>query len=72
MATSKISGFLHFEGEYKGKHGTFTAIEQGIFNKGTLDSPGTIINATGDLAGLKGSYHYKFTGLASKMILNFE
>ncbi|MFP7485415.1 DUF3224 domain-containing protein [Priestia filamentosa] len=56
LATSKISGFLHFEGAYKGKRGTFTAIEQGIFDKGNLDSPATIIKATGDLEGLKGSY----------------
>ncbi len=38
LATAKISGFLHFEGIYKGQHGTFTAIEQGIFDKGNLDS----------------------------------
>ena len=29
---------LHFEGIYKGQQGTFTAIEQGIFDKGNLDS----------------------------------
>jgi hypothetical protein len=72
LATSKISGFLHFEGTYKGKHGTFTALEQGIFDKGNLDSPATIIKATGDLESLKGSYNYKFTGETSKMILNFK
>ncbi|MCY8234928.1 DUF3224 domain-containing protein [Priestia endophytica] len=72
LATSKISGFLHFEGTYKGKRGTFTAIEQGIFDKGNLDSPATIIKATGDLEGLKGSYNYRFAGQTSKMILNFE
>ncbi|MED3564092.1 DUF3224 domain-containing protein, partial [Bacillus xiapuensis] len=72
LATSKISGFLHFEGSYKGKHGTFTALEQGIFDKGNLDSPGTIIKATGDLGSLKGSYNYKFTGETSKMILDFK
>lgn len=71
LATSKISGFLHFEGTYKGKQGTFTALEQGIFDKGNLDSPGTIIKATGDLESLKGSYNYKFTGDTSKMILDF-
>ncbi|OOR15801.1 DUF3224 family protein (plasmid) [Bacillus mycoides] len=72
LATSKISGFLHFEGTYKEKRGTFTAIEQGIFDKGNLDSPATIIKATGDLKSLKGSYNYKFTGQTSKMILHFE
>lgn len=72
LATSKISGFLHFEGTYKGKQGTFTAVEQGIFDKGNLDSPGTIIKATGDLENLNGSYNYKFSGQTSKMILNFE
>ena len=72
MATAKISGFLHFEGIYKGKRGTFIAIEQGIFDKGNLDSPATIIKATGELESLKGSYNYKFTGQTSKMILDFE
>ncbi|MFY4773719.1 DUF3224 domain-containing protein [Metabacillus sp. RGM 3146] len=71
LATSKISGFLHFEGTYKGKRGTFTAIEQGIYDNGNLDSPATIIKATGDLESLKGSYNYKFTVETSKMILNF-
>ena len=46
---------LHFEGIYKGQQGTFTAIEQGIFDKGNLDSPGTIIKATGNLENLRGS-----------------
>lgn len=72
LATSKISGFLHFEGTYKGKQGTFTAVEQGIFDKGNLDSPATIIKATGDLEGLKGSYNYRFTGETNKMVLNFK
>ncbi|RAS77094.1 DUF3224 domain-containing protein [Priestia endophytica] len=72
LATSKISGFLHFEGTYKGKRGTFTAMEQGIFDKGNLDSPATSIKATGDLEGLKGSYNYRFAGQTSKMILDFE
>ncbi|MED4074557.1 DUF3224 domain-containing protein [Priestia endophytica] len=72
LATSKISGFLHFKGTYKGKRGTFTAMEQGIFDKGNLDSPATIITATGDLEGLKGSYNYRFAGQTSKMILDFE
>ncbi|MGJ7922852.1 DUF3224 domain-containing protein [Neobacillus sp. LXY-4] len=72
LSTSKISGYLHFEGSYKGKQGTFTAIEQGIFDKGNLDSPGTIIKTTGDLEGLKGSYNYKFTGQTSKLILDFQ
>ncbi|MDG1595390.1 DUF3224 domain-containing protein, partial [Bacillus cereus] len=62
LATAKISGFLHFEGIYKGQQGTFTAIEQGIFDKGNLDSPGTIIKATGNLENLRGSYNYQFTG----------
>lgn len=70
LATSKISGFLHFHGTYKGKHGTFTALEQGIFDKGNLDSPGTIIQANGDLESLKGSYNYEFTDKTSKMILD--
>ncbi|MEH7096926.1 DUF3224 domain-containing protein [Neobacillus vireti] len=72
LATSKISGFLHFEGTYMGKRGTFTAIEQGIFDKGNLDSPATIIKASGDLENLKGSYNYKFTGDTSKIILDFK
>jgi len=72
LATAKISGFLHFEGTYKGKRGTFTAVEQGLFDKGNLDSPGTIIKTTGDLEGLKGSYNYKFSNQSSKMILDFE
>lgn len=72
LATAKISGFLHFEGTYKGKSGTFTAVEQGVFDKGNLDSPGTIIKTTGDLEGLKGSYNYKFAGQSSKMILDFK
>ncbi|MED1560126.1 DUF3224 domain-containing protein [Bacillus paramycoides] len=72
LATAKISGFLHFEGTYKGKRGTFTAIEQGIFDKGNLDSPATIIKATGDLESLRGSYNYQFTGQTSKLILNFK
>ncbi|MGR6008684.1 DUF3224 domain-containing protein [Bacillus cereus] len=72
LATAKISGFLHFEGIYKGQQGTFTAIEQGIFDKGNLDSPGTIIKATGNLESLRGSYHYQFTGQTSKLILEFE
>ncbi|MEH7444524.1 DUF3224 domain-containing protein [Bacillus sp. JJ1122] len=72
LATAKISGFLHFEGTYKGKKGTFTAVEQGLFDKGNLDSPGTIIKTTGDLEGLKGSYYYKFSNQSSKMILDFE
>jgi hypothetical protein len=71
LATSKISGYLHFEGTYQGKQGTFTAIEQGIFDKGNLNSPGSIIKATGDLEGLKGSYHYQFTGQTSKLVLDF-
>ncbi|WP_423410309.1 DUF3224 domain-containing protein [Heyndrickxia sp. MSNUG] len=72
LATAKISGFLHFEGTYKGKRGTFTAVEQGLFDKGNLDSPGTIIKTTGDLEGMKGSYNYKFSNQSSKMILGFE
>lgn len=72
LATAKISGFLHFEGTYKGKRGTFTAIEQGLFDKGNLDSPGTIIKTTDDLEGLKGSYNYLFSNQSSKMILDFE
>ncbi|WP_046173623.1 DUF3224 domain-containing protein [Domibacillus indicus] len=72
LATAKISGFLHFEGTYQGRQGTFTAIEQGIFDKGNLDSPGKILKATGNLEGLKGFYHYTFSGQASKMMLDFE
>lgn len=72
LATAKISGFLHFEGTYQGKQGTFTAIEQGIFDKGNLDSPATIIKATGNLETLKGFYNYKFIGQTSKMILDFK
>ncbi|WP_456278641.1 DUF3224 domain-containing protein [Bacillus sp. AK128] len=72
LATAKISGFLHFEGTYMGKQGTFTAIEQGLFDKGHLDSPGTIFKATGDLESLKGSYNYKFAGQTSHLILEFE
>ncbi|CAM3877619.1 DUF3224 domain-containing protein [Mesobacillus thioparans] len=72
LATAKISGFLHFDGTYKGKQGTFTAVEQGIFDKGNLNSPGKIIKATGDLISLKGAYNYKFKGQTSNMILDFE
>ncbi|PFA84143.1 DUF3224 domain-containing protein [Bacillus thuringiensis] len=72
LATAKISGFLHFEGIYKGQQGTFTALEQGIFDKGNLDSPGTIIKATGNLENLRGSYNYQFTGQTSKLIFEFE
>lgn len=72
LSTSKISGFLHFEGTFKGKQVTFTATEEGIFDKGNLESPGTIIKATGELNNLKGTYSYKFSGQTSKMILNFE
>ena len=38
LATAKISGFYTLKGIYKGQQGTFTAIEQGIFDKGNLDS----------------------------------
>ena len=43
-----------------------------IFDKGNLDSPGTIIKATGNLENLRGSYNYQFTGQTSKLILEFE
>lgn len=72
LATARISGFLHFEGQYKGKTGTFTAAEKGIFDKGSLDSPGMIIKGTGELQALTGSYQYDFVGENSKLILDFK
>lgn len=72
LATARITGFLHFEGQYKGKTGTFTAAEKGIFDKGSLDSPGMIIKSTGELQGLTGSYQYDFVGEESKLILDFK
>ncbi|MTH54921.1 DUF3224 family protein [Bacillus mangrovi] len=72
LATSKTSGFLHFEGTYLGKYGTFTAEEHGIFDKGHLDSPGTIIEAAGELENLKGTYHYEFSGQSCKLILDLS
>lgn len=72
LATARITGFLHFEGQYKGKTGTFTAAEKGIFDKGSLDSPGMIIKSTGELHGLSGSYQYDFMGENSKLILDFK
>lgn len=71
-ATARITGFLHFEGQYKGKTGTFTAAEKGIFDKGSLDSPGMIIKSTGELQVLTGSYQYDFIGETSKLILDFK
>lgn len=71
-ATAKISGYLYFEGTYKNHKGTFTAAEHGIFDKGNLDSPGTIIEAKGALENLKGSYNYIFIGKESKMVLDFD
>lgn len=72
LATARITGFLHFEGQYKGKTGTFTAAEKGIFDKGSLDSPGMIIKGTGELHSLIGSYQYDFVGDDSKLILDFK
>ncbi|ALS38701.1 hypothetical protein ABID30_001213 [Enterococcus rotai] len=72
LATARISGFLLFEGQYKGKTGTFTAAEKGIFDKGLLDSPGMIIKSSGELLGLTGSYQYDFVGEDSKLILDFK
>lgn len=72
MSTSKVSGFLHFEGSYQGKEGTFTAMESGIFDKGNLDCPGTIIDATGELKNLRGSYYYSFKSQSSAIVFNFE
>ncbi|PZL70442.1 PbsX family transcriptional regulator [Enterococcus plantarum] len=72
LATARITGFLHFEGQYKGKTGTFTAAEKGIFDKGSLDSPGMIIKSTGGLQALTGSYQYDFIGETNKLILNFK
>lgn len=72
LATARTTGFLYFEGTYKGKTGTFTAAEKGIFDKGLLDSPGMIIKSTGNLLALKGSYHYQFIGQTSKLILDFK
>lgn len=72
LATARTAGFLYFEGTYKGKTGTFTAAEKGIFDKGLLDSPGMIIKSTGNLSELKGSYHYQFIGQTSKLILDFK
>lgn len=72
LATARITGFLHFEGQYKGKTGTFTAAEKGLFDKGALDSPGMIIKSTGELQELSGSYQYDFIGETSKLILDFK
>lgn len=72
LATARIVGFLHFEGQYKGKTGTFTAAEKGIFDKGALDSPGMIINSSGELEGLEGSYRYDFIDETSKLILDLK
>lgn len=72
LATARISGFLHFEGQYKGKTGTFTAAEKGIFDKGSLDSPGMLIKSSGELHALTGSYQYDFVGENSKLILDFK
>lgn len=72
LATARIVGFLHFEGQYKGKTGTFTAAEKGIFDKGALDSPGMIINSSGELEGLEGSYQYDFIDETSKLILDLK
>ncbi|MEI5993093.1 DUF3224 domain-containing protein [Candidatus Enterococcus mansonii] len=72
LATARITGFLHFEGHYKGKTGTFTAAEKGIFDKGALDSPGMIIKSSGELQGLTGSYQYDFIGENSQLILDFK
>ncbi|MGX7244697.1 DUF3224 domain-containing protein [Enterococcus quebecensis] len=72
LATARITGFFHFEGQYKGKTGTFTAAEKGIFDKGSLDSPGMIIKSTGALHDLTGSYQYDFVGDNSKLILDFK
>lgn len=72
LATARIVGFLHFEGQYKGKTGTFTAVEKGIFDKSALDSPGMIINSSGELEGLEGSYQYDFINETSKLLLDFK
>lgn len=72
LATARIVGFLHFEGMYQGKTGTFTATERGIFDKGRLDSPGMLIKAGGDLADLTGSYQYEFIGQESRLIFDFS
>ena len=72
LATARIVGFLHFEGQYKEKTGTFTAVEKGIFDKGALDSPGMIINSSGELKGLEGSYQYDFISETSKLLLDFK
>ncbi|WP_338554640.1 DUF3224 domain-containing protein [Paenibacillus sp. KS-LC4] len=71
-AKSKIAGFLHFEGHYDGQYGTFTACENGLFDNGTLDSPAQIINGTGELSKLIGSYNYHFIGHTSELVLDFE
>jgi hypothetical protein len=72
LATARIAGFLHFEGQYKGKTGTFTAAEKGIFDKGLLDSPGMLIKAGGQLQALTGSYQYDFMKDQSKLRLDFK
>lgn len=71
-ANSKIAGFLHFEGTYDGKSGTFTASKNGMFDNGTLDSPAQIVNSTGELDQLTGSYNYNFLGHTSELILDFS
>ncbi|MTD41531.1 DUF3224 family protein [Erwinia sp. CPCC 100877] len=72
LATARITGFLHFEGQYKGKTGTFTAAEKGIFAKGLLDSPGMLIKAGGQLETLTGSYQYDFMEEQSTLLLDFK
>lgn len=41
-AVAQVVGFLHFEGTYLGKKGTFTACEKGTFTQGLLDCPGEL------------------------------
>lgn len=53
-AVAQVVGFLHFEGTYLGKKGTFTACEKGTFTQGLLDCPGELFQASGELAGLSG------------------
>lgn len=72
LSTAKIAGYLFFEGSYLGKKGTFTAQENGIFDKGTLDSLGTIIASDGEFSSLSGSYNYNFIGQTSELLFDLS
>ncbi|AQL53922.1 DUF3224 domain-containing protein [Enterococcus faecalis] len=70
-AVAQVVGFLHFEGTYLGKKGTFTACEKGTFTQGLLDCPGELFQASGELAGLSGRYTYEFSQEEALLHLDF-